>query len=86
MSESNKEQNSQRGGSGIYKVSWNHVELISENFKNFLKAKMVDFIHFPKNYYNIICGICTMSIIAYTDGFIYVGRKMKSETILSESP
>lgn len=47
---------------------------------------MVDFIHFPKNYYNIICGICTMSIIAYTDGFIYVGRKMKSETILSESP
>lgn len=61
------------------------MELISENIKNFLKAKMVDFIHFLINYSNIACVICTMLIIAYTDGSIYVGRKMKSETIRSES-
>lgn len=61
------------------------MELISENIKNFLKAKMVDFIHFPINYSNIVCVICAMLIIAYTDDSIYVGRKMKSETIRSES-
>lgn len=57
------------------------MELIPENVKNFLKAKMVDFIHFPKSYSNIVCVTRTMSIIAYTDGSIYVGKKMKSETI-----
>lgn len=54
--------------------------------KKILKAEMVDFIHFLKNYSNIICVACTMSIISYTDGLIYVGRKMKSETIWIEFP